>query len=132
MTDLEKPDPLATPPGSRPVSVAHHVQSLAFDLAHLARHTALAQHATSEASKAFNIEHVKRHAANSIEDLRKLTAALRVTMPGVGAELDALIPLADPDSAGAIPERSMEYQRGYAAEQPDDSGWRRDMMERRR
>ncbi len=110
---MEKPDPSGTPPASREISISHHLQSLAVDSAHAARHTALARHAGSEAVKDFNLEHVRRHLENLIEDLRKLTAGLRLSMPAVGAELDKLVPLADPDSTADVPERSRAERQAY-------------------
>lgn len=77
-----------TTPGDDTRTVAHHLDSAAFNLAHSQRHVASAQ--SSPATAPFNLSHAAKHLAETKATLSKLRDSVAKKVPGVEPELGKL------------------------------------------
>lgn len=72
-----------------PVTTAHLLSGVDFDLAHVDRHMKAAQKSEHDPkAMAFNLEHAKGHLDSAIDHAHRLTAHLRENYPSEGKELD--------------------------------------------
>ncbi len=85
---MAKPKAEKTTPADDTRTVAHHLDSATFNLAHAGRHVESAQ--ASPATAPFNLSHAAKHLAETKDTLAKLRASVVKKVPGVEPELGKL------------------------------------------